>query len=75
MNNKKTIKVGHCPRCGSSALLYHDHEFYADEVSFPYTCQDCGQYGAEQYRVEFICHIANDEEFYEGQDLIKKKGK
>lgn len=73
MSKKKTIKVGYCPRCGGSALHYHEHEFYDDELSFPYTCQDCGQFGVEQYRVEFLCHIVNDEQLYEGQDLIKKK--
>jgi len=44
---------GHCPKCDSVNLDYQALETEADFIWYPFTCNDCGIRGEENYKLDY----------------------
>jgi len=52
--DKKAGGPGICPKCGSVLLDYGDDELVDNDISYEFTCGDCGAMGKEWYHMEWI---------------------
>lgn len=52
----KSNALGQCPVCSSYNILYYPPYIDAVDMECIYTCNDCGFYGKEIFRIEFITH-------------------
>ena len=48
-------EIGECPFCNGGNLRYCE-PIIEEELIYPWKCEDCGSYGQEAYKTEFIGH-------------------
>ncbi len=53
MDIKKITGSGICPKCKKTNLTYGDSETIDENLSYDFTCDDCGAYGKEWYDVTY----------------------
>lgn len=51
---KKTEVKGACANCNSTNIEYGGTELHDEQMSYDYTCNDCGEPGKEWYTLEYI---------------------
>lgn len=54
-------KAGICPVCGSEELSYGSIDASYNNVSYPWTCENCGSKGKEYYSLTFEEHVVDEE--------------
>lgn len=59
MNYNK--EAGICPVCGSEELSYGSIDVAYNNVSYPWTCENCGSKGKEYYSLTFEEHVVDEE--------------
>ena len=67
------IQQGKCPKCDGYDLDYDTLELGdLQTVQYPYTCNECGFVGREQYSLAFIGHWdVKNEKFHAFQERTK----
>jgi hypothetical protein len=73
MEKVKICRQGFCPSCGSEDLNYDSPEFYAESITYNFSCNNCGVSGIEEYSMRFVgsSYYKNGKTFYvnEGDKL------
>jgi hypothetical protein len=58
-----------CPCCGNNSLSYGVAEFEDDNLSYPWTCDECNSTGSEWYSLEFSGHNVKEDDHVVGKDM------
>ena len=54
-------EIGECPFCNEGNLRYYEPIIEEEEMIKPWECEDCGAFGEETYKIEFIGHCNTQE--------------
>ncbi|KKL19487.1 hypothetical protein LCGC14_2464990 [marine sediment metagenome] len=52
-NTTDSTEKGKCPKCGGENLNYETILDTGEQISYPFTCDDCGATGDEFYHLKY----------------------